>query len=156
MIYLECPSRVCQFRRQYPHALYISVMENGCTEFRKLSPKFEWGDIPIPYSYGMTAKSVFAVCKLLEMPYEKVLSMKLDQAGKSMKEGRVFYRRGMAGDYIYNIFEARKYIYFPTYKWMLENRAYKFINYLRKYNEGGDIVLIDKHTNYDINDVSKP
>lgn len=69
----------------------------------------------------------------------------------------VLFRKGIGINEYYTYEEARSEILLPTYRWMLENKAFDIICQLREYNEkGGTIVFIDKTSNTDIADVSQP
>ncbi len=53
--------------------------------------------------------------------------------------------------------EARKQIYIPTYKWVLENKVANIIERLRAAsNEGKTIILLDYDTNADVENAKKP
>jgi hypothetical protein len=53
--------------------------------------------------------------------------------------------------------EARKQIYIPAYKWILENKVSDIIVRLRDAsNSGKTIVLLDYDTNPDIENAKKP
>ena len=55
-------------------------------------------------------------------------------------------------DYI----EARKEIYIPTYRWVLENKVLSIIERMKEASKTKTIVLLDYNTNQDVNDASKP
>ena len=52
--------------------------------------------------------------------------------------------------------EARKQIYIPTYKWVLENKVAWIIEKLREASKTKTIVLLDYDTNADVENAKKP
>lgn len=140
--------------KHYSNAKFISLTENGITEFRKLAPSYKWGNIRVPYSPGLYAESVNDVLEKLRLAKNEIAYGDKASYSNHIFENKVLYRRGIDGDYIYDELEARKYIYIPTYRWMLENKANHLIDKLRAYK--GDMVFLDENLNFDINDTSKP
>ena len=67
------------------------------------------------------------------------------------------HRKGVHGTELLGYIEARKQIYIPTYKWVLENKVASIIGRLRTAsNEGKTIVLLDYDTNADVENAKKP
>ena len=66
-------------------------------------------------------------------------------------------RKGVNGTELLGYIEARKQIYIPTYKWVLENKVASIIERLRTAsNEGKTIILLDYDTNADVENAKKP
>ena len=51
---------------------------------------------------------------------------------------------------------ARKQIYIPTYRWMLENKVSSIIERMKEASKTKTIILLDYNTNQDVDDASKP
>jgi len=67
------------------------------------------------------------------------------------------HRAGLAGDRLLPYAEARREIYIPTYRWVLEHKLAAEVAALRKLGEGGKtVLLLDYETNGDIEDLSRP
>jgi hypothetical protein len=67
------------------------------------------------------------------------------------------HRKGVNGKELLGYIEARKQIYIPTYRWVLENKVAHIIERLRAAsNEGKTIVLLDYDTNADVENAKKP
>ena len=67
------------------------------------------------------------------------------------------HRKGVYGTELLGYIEARKQIYIPTYKWVLENKVANIIERLRTAsNEGKTIILLDYDTNADVENAKKP
>ena len=69
------------------------------------------------------------------------------------------HRRGVHGETLLNNLDARRKIYIPTYKWMLENKAYQSIQCIREFvsnNPDRAVVLLDYQTNCKVEDLRKP
>jgi hypothetical protein len=52
--------------------------------------------------------------------------------------------------------EARKLIYVPSYKWMLENKCADLVKKIKLMSQTRTVVLLDYDTNEDIENSSKP
>ena len=66
------------------------------------------------------------------------------------------HRKGVKGTELLGYIEARKQIYLPAYKWVLENKVANIIERLREASKTKTIVLLDYTTNCDIDDPTKP
>jgi hypothetical protein len=73
------------------------------------------------------------------------------------KHGRVLgHRDGLAGSSLLGYIAARRAIYLPTYKYVLEHHLQPELAELRRLAAAGDVVLLDFATNTDVDDRSKP
>lgn len=66
------------------------------------------------------------------------------------------HRKGVNGTELLGYIEARKQIYIPTYKWVLENKVKDIIDRLREASKTKTIVLLDYDTNADVDNPNKP
>ena len=66
------------------------------------------------------------------------------------------HRKGVHGSELLGYIEARKLIYIPTYKWVLENKVSFIIDRLREASKTKTIVLLDYDTNADVENAKKP
>ena len=66
------------------------------------------------------------------------------------------HRKGVNGTELLGYIEARKPIYVPAYRWMLEHKVQDIIERLRKASQTQTIVLLDYNTNADVEDGSTP
>ena len=66
------------------------------------------------------------------------------------------HRKGVHGTELLGYIEARKLIYIPTYKWVLENKVSFIIDRLREASKTKTIVLLDYDTNADVENAKKP
>ena len=132
---------------------------------RKLSPFYPHGGIPVPFSEGYTATCVEAIWQglkvfeganvdtsLFQNDTMKGLKRTVRRFGKPLG-----HRKGVNGTKLLGYIEARKLIYIPTYRWMLENKAANIIERLRDAsNIGKTIVLLDYDTNAEVENAKKP
>lgn len=149
--------------KEYPDAIIIDVTSQAKDGLVRLSPFYPHGGIPVPFSDGWTATCVEAVWQGLKV-FEKAdvdTSMFLNDTMKNIKRtvrryGRPLgHRRGVDGDELLGYVEARKQIYIPTYRWMLEHKAANIIERLREASKTKTIVLLDYNTNCDVEDERK-
>lgn len=60
------------------------------------------------------------------------------------------HRKGVNGTELLGYIEARKQIYIPTYRWVLENKVTPIIERMREASKTKTIVLLDYDTNADV------
>lgn len=139
-----------------------SSAKNGLA---KLSPFYPHGEIPVPFSEGYKATCVEAIWQGLKV-FEGVdtdTSLFQNDTMKGLKRtvrrfGKPLgHRKGVNGTELLGYIEARKQIYIPTYRWVLENKVANIIERLKAANEEGKtIVLLDYDTNADVDNAKKP
>lgn len=150
--------------KKYPDAILADVTSGAKDGLRKLSPFYPHGGIPVPFSEGYTATCVEAIWQglkvfegsdvdtsLFQNDTMKGLKRTVRRFGKPLG-----HRKGVYGKELLSYIEARKQIYIPTYKWMLENKVYDIIERLREASKTKTIVLLDYDTNADVENAMKP
>ena len=150
--------------KKYPDAILADVTSSSPNDLKKLSPFFPHGDIPVSFSEGYTATCVEAIWQGLKV-FEscdvdtslfgndtmKGLKRTVRKYGKPLG-----HRKGVNGTELLGYIEARKQIYIPTYKWVLENKVPQIIERLREASKTKTIVLLDYDTNADVENAMKP
>jgi hypothetical protein len=64
------------------------------------------------------------------------------------------HRAGLAGERLLQYAEARRDIYIPTYRWVLEHKLTTEVAELRALGEGGrTVILLDYETNCDVDEL---
>ena len=150
--------------KKYPNAIIADVTSKAKDGLVKLSPFYPHGGIPIPFSDGMTATCVEAVwqgLKVFEGADVDVEMFKNDTMKNVKRTVRKYgkplgHRKGVSGEGLLGYIEARKQIYIPTYRWMLEHKAMTIIERLREASKTKTIVLLDYNTCCDVDDPKKP
>ena len=152
-------------KKKYGSNIIIADVTSKATDgLAKLSPFYPHGGIPIPNSNGMTATCVEAIWQGLKV-FESAdvdVSMFQNDTMRNIKRtvsrfGRPLgHRYGVKGIEILSYIEARKRIYIPTYRWMLEHKALHIIERLREASKQQTIVLLDYDTNADVDNPTKP
>lgn len=151
--------------KKYPGAILADVTSGATNEgLRKLSPFYPHGGIPVPFSEGYTATCVEAIWQglkvfegsdvdtsLFQNDTMKGLKRTVRRFGKPLG-----HRKGVNGSELLGYIEARKQIYIPTYKWVLENKVAGIIERLREASKTKTIVLLDYDTNADVENAKKP
>jgi len=151
--------------KQYPDAILADVTSSAKDGLVKLSPFYPHGGIPVPFSEGYIATCVEAIwqgLKVFEGCDVDVEMFKNDTMKNIKRTIRRFgkplgHRKGVNGTELLGYIEARKQIYIPTYRWVLENKVAHIIERLKSANaEGKTIVLLDYDTNADVENARKP
>lgn len=151
-------------QKKYPNAIIADVTSKSNNALIKLSPLYPWGDIPVPYTPNMVATCVEAVwqgLKVFEKADVDVETFKNNSMRRIKRTTKRFgkirgHRRGVYGHVIFDYIEARKKIYIPSYRWMLENKALDIINRIREINHSHTIILLDYYTNCDVFNHTNP
>jgi len=151
--------------KQYPDAILADVTSSAMDGLVKLSPFYPHGGIPVPFSKGYTATCVEAIWQGLKVfeGCDVDTSLFYNDTMKGLKRtvrkyGKPLgHRKGVHGTELLGYIEARKQIYTPTYKWVLENKVAHIIERLKQASESGKtIVLLDYDTNADVENAQKP
>lgn len=150
--------------KKYPDAILADVTSGAKDGLVKLSPFYPHGGIPVPFSEGYTATCVEAIwqgLKVFEGCGVDVEMFKNDTMKNIKRTVRRFgkplgHRKGVHGTELLGYIEARKLIYIPTYKWVLENKVVNIIDRLREASKTKTIVLLDYDTNADVENAKKP
>lgn len=150
--------------KKYPGAIIADVTSQAKDGLIKLSPFYPHYGIPVPFSEGYTASCVETVwqgLKVFEMA-DVDTSLFMNGTMKNIKRtvrrfGRPLgHRKGVNGTELLGYIDARKLIYIPSYKWMLENKANDIIERLREASKTKTIVLLDYDTNCDVENEKRP
>ncbi len=151
--------------KKYPYAILSDVTSGAKDELVKLSPFYPHCGIPVPFSEGYTATCVEAIwqgLKVFDGADVDVQMFQNDTMKNIKRTVRRFgkplgHRKGVNGKELLGYIEARKQIYIPTYRWVLENKVAHIIERLRAAsNEGKTILLLDYDTNADVENAMKP
>ena len=165
MIILESKRKKSEtILRQYPDAILADVTSGAKDGLVKLSPFYPHGGIPVPFSEGYAATCVEAIWQGLKVFESSDVDTSLfyNDTMKGLKRTVRKYgtplghRKGVNGTELLGYIEARKLIYIPTYKWVLENKVANIIERLRESSKTKTIILLDYDTNADIDNPKKP
>lgn len=150
--------------KNYPDAILADVTSVAKDDLVKLSPFYPHGGIPVPFSEGYTATCVEAIWQGLKVfeDCDVDTSLFYNDTMKGLKRTVRKYgtplghRKGVKGTELLGYIEARKLIYIPTYKWVLENKVADIIGRLKEASKTKTIVLLDYDTNSDVENAQKP
>ena len=165
MVVIESKRRTREnILKKYPNAVIADVTSQATDGLVKLSPFYPHGDIPVPFSEGYTAMCVEAIWQGLKV-FETAdvdVNMFANDTMKNIKRtvrrfGKPLgHRKGVKGTELLGYIVARKQIYLPAYKWVLENKVVNIIERLREASKTKTIVLLDYTTNCDIDNPKTP
>ncbi len=150
--------------KSHPDAILADVTSKAKDGLVKLSPFYPHGGIPVPFSEGYTATCVEAVwqgLKVFETCDVDVSLFENDTMRNIKRTTRKYgkplgHRKGVHGSELLDYIEARKQIYIPTYRWVLENKVGHIIERLREASKTKTIILLDYDTNGDVENLKKP
>ena len=150
--------------KKYPDAIIADVTSQATDGLVKLSPFYPHGGIPVPFSEDYTAMCVEAIWQGLKVFETADVDVKLfgNDTMKNIKRSvRRFgkplgHRKGVNGTGLLGYIDARKQIYLPAYRWVLENKVANIIERLREASKTKTIVLLDYTTNCDVDDPKSP
>ncbi len=150
--------------KRYPGAIIADVTSHAKDGLEKLSPFYPHGDIPVPFSNGHTAMCVEGIWQGLKVFEGEDVDLAMFRNGtmKNIKRtvrthGKVLgHRKGVNGTEILSYVDAKRQIYIPAYRWMLENKVQNLIEQLREFSKGKTLVLLDYNTCCDVDSETKP
>ncbi|WP_194921788.1 DUF6939 family protein [Catenulispora rubra] len=146
----------------YPGARIIDVTSKGPQPWVRMSPFYPHGDIPVPLGGGAVAQSVEGIWQALKVFADHdVDTRKLEVVSMTglkrtvRKYGPVLgHRAGLTGQELLPYEEARRRIFLPAYRWVLENNVADLVAELRTAAGEGDVVLLDYTVNGDVTDTT--
>jgi hypothetical protein len=147
--------------KKFPGLPVLDLTSRGPEPWVRFSPFYPHGEIPVPFTPDREAMSVEGVWQALKV-FETADTdpSKLDVATmKGLKRtvqrlGRCLgHREGLHGERLLSYRDARRLIYLPTYRWVLEHRLAAELERLAAMK---DVVLLDYETNPDPDDLSRP
>lgn len=150
--------------KDYPNAVIIDVTSKGEMPMVQFSPFYPIGNIPIPFSpnrFSQTVEGIWQGLKVFENNDVDESKFEITSMKGLKRTVRKFgkpkgHRKGIIGDELLDYITARKLIYLPTYKWVLDNRLEKEIDVLRNLSKNQTLVLLDYETNGEIENTKKP
>lgn len=150
--------------KEYPGAIICDVTSQAKDALVKLSPFYPHGDVSIPFSEGWTATCVEAIWQGLKVfegacvDVEMFRNVTMKNIKRTVRRfGKPLgHRKGVNGTELLGYIEARKQIYIPTYRWVLEHKVANIIERLREASKTKTIVLLDYNTNCNVDDPTTP
>ncbi|KAB2380673.1 DUF6939 family protein [Actinomadura montaniterrae] len=146
---------------EWPGAVVLDVTSRGPQPWVRFSPFYPHGGIPVPLSDGATGASVEGIWQALKVfegddvdPARLAITSMKGIKRTVRKYGPVRgHRAGLDGDELLPYGRARREIYLPAYRWVLENEVADLVEEVRRL---GEVVLLDYTVNGDVDDLSKP
>ncbi len=130
----------------------------------KFSPFYPHGNIPIPLSndaYGNSVEGIWQGLKVFEResidPSKFLLTKMAGIKRTSRTFGKVIgHQAGLDCQQLLGYIEARKKIYLPAYRWVLDHYLQAELTELKIMAEQRPIIFLDYETNPDIENPAKP
>ncbi len=151
------------------HARYgmvplIDLTSRGPQPWRRFSPFYPHGNIPVPFMVEQRGASVEGIWQGLKVfaqadvdPTKLTITTMQGLKRSVRRFGSVLgHRTGLTGDRLLPYDEARRMIYLPTYRWVLDHYLAEEVAALRQLGEAGTVVLLDYETNSDFTDLTSP
>lgn len=148
----------------HPGARFIDVTSRGPEPWVRFSPFFPHGGVPVPFSPGRTARSVEGIWQGLKVfrtadvdpsRFDITSMSGIKRTTRTLGE-TLGHRKGVSGTELLSYLDARRRIYLPAYRFVLEHRVADLVEDLRRMSRETPIVLLDYETNTSITDLSRP
>lgn len=159
MIVIESKRKSLEsLKEKYPDAMIIDVTSKAQDEFVRFSPFYPNGGIPVPFTddIAVSVEGIWQGLKVFEnADVDTSFFSKRDM--KNLKRTVRKYgpclghRKGVNGEELLGYIEARRLIYLPCYKWVLENKLQKLVAAVRIISKNKPVVLLDYNINPDVN-----
>ncbi|UWP78813.1 DUF6939 family protein [Dactylosporangium fulvum] len=148
----------------FPGAAVVDVTSKGPQPWVRLSPFHPHGGIPVPFTPGRTAMSVEGIWQALKVfdsadvdPAKLTVTSMTGLKRTVRRFGAVRgHRAGLHGEVLLDYETARRRVYLPSYRWVLEHRATAEVGELRRLAARQRVVLLDYTTNGDVADLATP
>ena len=149
--------------KDYPDAVICDVTSKGA--YKRLSPFYPHGGIPVPFSGTVTSQSVEGIWQGLKVFENEGIDLGCfdNKTMKNLKRtvrthGRCLgHQKGLGSKSLLGYIEARTLIYVPSYMWMLEHKCQEEIGeFMELLQQGKTLVFLDYDTNEDVEDPAKP
>lgn len=160
--------KIEKLKEEYPGAVILDITSSSSYKSGQLlSPFYPHKNIPIPGdSRGMTSYSVEGIWQGLKV-FEKtgidIQSFRNDTMKDIKRTVRKFgrplgHQYGVYSKELLSYLDAKRLIYAPAYKYMLENvpEVKAIVERIRQKAQECDIVLLDYNINPDNRDAAKP
>lgn len=155
---------VAPLTAEFPDAQIIDTTSKAMEPWAQLSPFYPHGGIPVPFCEDVTAQSVEGIWQALKVfkhadvdPAKLHVTTMRGLKRTVRRYGPVRgHRTGLDGARLLDYETARRLIYLPSYRWVLDNRVTDLIEQLRELADRTEVVLLDYTTNGDVTDLAKP
>jgi hypothetical protein len=155
---------VASLTADFPGVQIIDATSKAREPWVRLSPFYPHGGIPVPFCQDVTAQSVEGIWQALKVfehadvdPAKLQVTTMRGLKRTVRRYGPVRgHRAGLDGDRLLDYETARRLIYLPSYRWILDHRASDLIERLRELADRTEVVLLDYTTNGDVTDLAKP
>lgn len=149
---------------QYPDAVLIDVTHKATDRYARLSPAYNHGGIPMPWSDGCKGASVDGIMQCLMVfdhkgvdvsylhPHDKRPQRRSGNGNGAFRG----YQRGVWGGDLATAAQARTEIFLPCYLWVLQHKCRQLVDTLRQLSAERTVVLLDYNTSDDPRDMSRP
>ncbi|EWM11676.1 hypothetical protein [Kutzneria sp. 744] len=142
----------------------VDVTSRGPQPWVRLSPFYPHGDIPVPLSPGEVGTSVEGIWQALkvfadgDVDVSKLAVTKMTGLKRTVRRfGPVLgHRDGLRGGGLLDYETARRRIYLPAYRWVLDNCVRDELAALHELGAQGSLVLLDYTTNGDVANLATP
>jgi hypothetical protein len=145
------PSRL--YQRWGRHAVILDVTSRGSFPWQRVSPLWPHGDIPVPHSPRHTSLSVEGAWQGLKVFLDgrdvDTGKFSISSMRGLKRRGHILgHREGVEGERLLSYVEARRLLYLPTYRWVIEHCLQEELGTLIRLRAGGlTLVLLDYTTN---------
>ncbi len=152
------------FDKRYPDHKIIDITSKAVEPFVKLSPFYPIGDIPVPLSEGYFAQSVEGIwqgLKVFESEGIDLSKMEVTTMKGLKRTVRKFgnvkgHQAGIDSQDLLPYIKARKQIYLPAYRWVLDHKVDDVLQLIRDEAAQHPVILLDYEINGDIENAAKP
>lgn len=150
--------------KRFGDVLLHDVTSRGPDPWMRFSPFYPHGNIPVPFAptqTGMSVEGIWQGLKVFETadvdPTKLTITTMKNIKRSARRFGAVLgHRAGLEGDRLLGYEEARRMIYLPIYRWVLDHCLQQELAVLRRLGEQATVVLLDYETNGNVSDVSRP
>ncbi len=165
MIYVQHKRRkINNIKKDFPDAIIVDVTSKGTMPMVQFSPFYPIENIPIPFSpdhFSESMEGIWQGLKVFNGHGIDISKFKITSMKGLKRTVRKFgipkgHQKGIESNELLDYITARKLIYLPAYKWILDNKLTREIAQLKALAAKQTLILLDYETNGDVENPNKP
>ena len=151
-----------KLKKDYPNHEILDLSSKGESPWVKFSPFFPHGGIPVPNYPQYTSQSVEGVWQGLKVFEQHGIDPGKFEISNMKGLKRTVRKFGQClghaagADKLLGYLEARRAIYLPTYRWVLEHCLQNELARLRALAQTSPLIFLDYETNPDLTNLKSP
>ena len=149
---------ISRINEKYKEYAILDLTSKSEDKWVKFSPFYPHGNIPVPFSNNLFSETVEGIWQGLKVFENENIDLNTFNI-KNMKGikrttrkyGKIIgHQKGTNSEEILNYHDAKKLIYLPAYKWVLENKLQDELKEIKKLLKNNKVLFLDYNVNLEL------